>query len=233
MRIYQKLHDEIESGILKPGSQLPTENELKTQYGVSRDTVRRALAKLESEGYIDRKAAAGTFVRAWKADYSLLSHKSFSEQMRAIGLDPSSDICSIDISADFPAEIVGRLEVEPGEKIYKICRLRKADGEPMAYEVAYVPQKLCPNLHTHILEDTSLYELYENEYGLQMGNISVRIEAEAARDESLLILRLANNAPILKVTSLMRLQDGRPLYYVISEHIGGKYVFSTVLPRKR
>jgi len=233
MRIYQELHDSIESGAFKLGSQLPTENELKIKYAVSRDTVRRALAKLENEGYIIRKAAAGTFIRTRKTDYSLSSHASFSEQMRAMGLVPSSDICSIQISTDFPAEITSQLEVEPTEKIYRICRLRRANGDPMAYEVVYLPQKICPNLHTHILEGTSLYELYENHYGLQMGNISIKIEAETASGESQQILRLANNTPILKVTSLMRLQDGQPLYYVVSEHIGGKYVFTAVLPRKQ
>ena len=231
MQVYQKLRCEIESGTFMPDSQLPTEIALAADFGVSRDTVRRALAKLEIEGYIARKAATGTFARKRKADYSLLTHASFSEQMRAMGFVPSSDINSIKISTEFPIEITERLKTDLNEKIYEICRLRRANGEPMAYEVVYIPQKFCPNIHTHIVEDTSIYELYENHYGLKMGNISVQVEAISAKNESQRLLNLASGAPILKVTSLMHLQDTRPLYYAICEHIGWKYVFSAVLPR--
>jgi len=231
MRIYQELREGIDSGDFKPEHQMPTEKVLQEKYCVSRDTVRRALAKLEIEGYIVRKASAGTFPRAKKTDYSLLNHNSFSEQMRSVGLLPSSEIFSIKISTDFPLDIINYLELAPDEKIYEICRLRKANGEPMAYEVVYIPQKLCPNLHTHVLEDTSLYELYEKHYNLQMDSISVKIEAEVAENESSNVLQVPSGSPILKVTSLMRLQDGRPLYYVVCKHIGRKYSFSAVLPR--
>ena len=45
--------DKITSGTLTPGSKLPTENELSEQYHVSRVTVRKALAALDSQGYLE------------------------------------------------------------------------------------------------------------------------------------------------------------------------------------
>ena len=122
------------------------------QYAVSRDTVRRALAKLESEGYLKRKAAAGTFVRIEKADYGLSRMESFSEQMLRRGLSPSSELPSIQLTADLPAPVRKELGFTGAERAYIISRLRKANGQPMAHEVAYIPCALCPDLHTHLVE---------------------------------------------------------------------------------
>ena len=49
------LQNDIESGKLNPGDKLDNENELKDRFNISRDTLRKALAKLEAEGYIKRK----------------------------------------------------------------------------------------------------------------------------------------------------------------------------------
>lgn len=151
------------------------------QYAVSRDTVRRALAKLENEGYLKRKAAAGTFVRIEKADYGLSRMESFSEQMRRRGLSPSSELLSIQLTADLPAPVRKELGFTGPERAYIISRLRKANGQPMAHEVAYIPCALCPDLHTHLVESTSLYHIYEDIYHLQLGNAQITLEARSAQ----------------------------------------------------
>ncbi|MCI2057598.1 MAG: GntR family transcriptional regulator [Oscillibacter sp.] len=233
MRIYNDLRARITGGELRQGEKLATELELREQYAVSRDTVRKALARLEAEGFISRKPSAGTFVTVKKANYAPMPfHESFTEQMHVLGKTPSSDILSIEILSETERAIAAALELERGEKLYRICRLRRADGEPMAYEVVYLRQKFCPNIHTRIYDNTSLYELYETDYHLHMGIIEMNIEAKNGDARINKILGLKNPAALLTITSVMHLEDGTPLYYVISYHIGEKYVFKTVLPRK-
>lgn len=53
---------DIDAGRLKPDDRLPTEPELQERYGVSRDTVRRAIAELRTEGRVAIARARGTFV---------------------------------------------------------------------------------------------------------------------------------------------------------------------------
>ena len=84
--------------------------------------MRRALAKLESEGYLKRKAAAGTFVRIEKADYGLSRMESFSEQMLRRGLSPSSELLSIQLTADLPAPVRKELGFTGAGRAY-ICLL--------------------------------------------------------------------------------------------------------------
>src|ERR1700761_1070191 len=62
-QLYLVLHDEILRGALAPGDALPTEQALCDQFGVSRITVRRALADLAERGYIERRQGVGSFVR--------------------------------------------------------------------------------------------------------------------------------------------------------------------------
>lgn len=59
----QTLLRHIASEQLRPGQRLGTEHELVQKHGVSRVTVRQALAILEKEGFISREKARGTFVR--------------------------------------------------------------------------------------------------------------------------------------------------------------------------
>lgn len=232
-RIYSQLRQQIESGQLPAGSRLETEMELRQRYDVSRETVRRALAMLESEGYIVRKVSAGTFVRAKKAQYAPSSyHESFTEQMHRQGKRPSSQIRSIEILNEPSTQIRRALQLEENERVYCVRRVRMADDVPMAYEIAYIRQSLCPNLQTLLLDESSLYCIYEDHYHLNMDSIKLKIEAITADAQLQKILSLKESLAVLKITSLMYLEDGTPLYYVVCYHAGSKYEFTTTMPRK-
>ena len=233
MQVYQELRSRIETGALPPGARMETEMELCSRFHVSRETVRRALALLETDGFITRKVSAGTFVKVPKTQYApSCYHESFTEQMHKQGKEPSSDIKSIEILTELPPQIAAALAPGEGERIYCIKRVRLADSVPMAYEIAYVRQKLCPNLHTLLLEDTSLYRLYEEYYHLDMDLISIKMEAVTADPALQKLLNLKSSLALMKMTSLMHLSDSTPLYYVISYHVGDQYEFTTTMSRK-
>jgi GntR family transcriptional regulator of arabinose operon len=61
--IYTTLLESLKSGKYEAGTRLPSENELVEQFGASRPTVGRALAQLETEGLVERRAGSGTFAR--------------------------------------------------------------------------------------------------------------------------------------------------------------------------
>lgn len=63
-QIYSQLHRALANGEYSAGDKLPSENDLVEQFGASRPTVSRALAQLELDGLVERRAGSGTFVRA-------------------------------------------------------------------------------------------------------------------------------------------------------------------------
>ena len=62
-QIFLVLRDQILSGRYASSQLLPTEDELTRMFGVSRITVRTALAKLKESGLIERRQGVGTFIR--------------------------------------------------------------------------------------------------------------------------------------------------------------------------
>lgn len=68
MPLYYQLKEEIKhkikSGYIQPGEKLPSENEMISQYGIGRLTIREALSQLVNEGYLEKKQGMGTFCKA-------------------------------------------------------------------------------------------------------------------------------------------------------------------------
>lgn len=231
LSIYQDIRNKIESGEFSSGEKLKTEKEYQKVYNASRDTVRKAFAKLEAEEYIVRKKAVGTFVKIRKLDYTLTRLESFTEQMKERGIVPSSEFVSIELDFVSDRHIKEELNISSEEKCYKITRIRKGDGHPICYEIAYVPFKLCPNIQKHLDENSSLYEIYEKVYNLKLGNGKVRLDAELPDSLVQERLKISHDSPILRMECVTLLDDGEPLYYVDAFYTGERYFFSAILPR--
>lgn len=230
-KVYQEIKDQIEEGLIQAGTQLPTEAELQKKYNVSRDTIRKALQRLEMEGIINRRAAVGTFVRSIKSVYTLSSMSSFSEQMRSRGVVPSSDLESISVTSEIHEDIRDRLQLGSEAKCYIVKRVRRGDGIPMAYEETYIPADLCPNIQKYIDENASLYEIYEKTYGLKIGDADIDLEAIIPYAKYQNALLLSKEAPVLFMRCLARQANGHPLYYVECYYSSNNYVFSAHVMR--
>lgn len=226
-KLYREIQGEIASGELKAGEKLPTEQQLQKSHGMSRDTVRKALAQLENDGLIQKRPPLGSFVKQDKSDYELSRMTSFSEQMRTRGITPSSELESIELARDLDPQVRNALELRQGDRCYIIRRTRLADGTPMAYEVTYVPYSLCPDIQLHLGSSSSLFEVYANDYHLEIGSGNIKIEAVQATNLERRRLGLSEHAAVLRMECLCHLKDGRPLYYVECAYDGTKYFFST------
>jgi len=75
---------------LAPGDMLPSERRLCLDHGVSRITVREAIGQLVSEGLLVRVRGKGTFVAGARTARSTLHLASFHEDMRRLGLTPTT-----------------------------------------------------------------------------------------------------------------------------------------------
>lgn len=147
----------IVSENVKPGSQLPTEEELCKAYGISRSTVRNALSELEEEGLIDRVRGKGTFISQNKLRRKMEQVYSFTHEMTTLGLSPSSRLLEFETVES--GDMAANFEIAPGDLLYHILRVRMANGEPLLLETTHVPVKCCEGLTREKLERGSLYDL--------------------------------------------------------------------------
>jgi GntR family transcriptional regulator len=90
--LYEQIADYVRDLVVEssPGDRLPSDAELCEKFGVSRMTARQAMQLVAVEGTVERRRGAGTFVKATVVSRELGSPLSFSESMRARGMEASS-----------------------------------------------------------------------------------------------------------------------------------------------
>ena len=176
-------------------TQFPPERELAQEIGVSRMTLRRAIDDLVATGVVRRRHGAGVFATCPKMDQSLVA-SSFTEDMRARGLEPGSRILEFQVS---PAgtRVCRRLNLPEGSDVITVTRLRLADGEPIALEELNVPRRLLPNLEPADLEDVSFYELLREQLSIEIARSVQTIEPTVLDAEEAEHLTVAVRSPAL------------------------------------
>ena len=214
---------------LQPGSPVPPERALASKLGISRTTVRQALAELEMEGRLRRIQGKGTFVASPKMAQTL-QLTSYSEEIRAHGLHPASRILDVSLlPAD--AELAEALRLAPGAKVVSVERLRMADEEPMAIEHTHLPAALFPSLRRHLNQAASLYEVLANQYGVRLAEAEETIETVLATPREAALLGIDTGLPMLLISRLSFDTEGRAVEWVQSWFRGDRYKFVTRITR--
>ncbi|MFB4196296.1 GntR family transcriptional regulator [Streptomyces carpaticus] len=150
-QIADTLREQIASGSLPPDTKLPTEGELRAEYGVSRETVRRALGLLLNEGLIVSARPQGHFVRRRQpmifrpqAEFRERPHTpemdAFMTEFSEEGREPRQEIEVAIVEP--PADIAARLRLDAGELVAVRKRIRYLDGEPFNINDSFFPLRV-------------------------------------------------------------------------------------------
>jgi len=202
----------IDDGLLTNGMKLPSERGMMSQFDISRNTVRKAIDSLIEVGLVYRIQGKGTFVATSKMQYGLYGLNSFSEEMRIRGLEPSGKV--LDFTRLRPAPRISQaLQLEDGEEVFRIERLRTADAEPMALHTSYIPCHLAPDFRDNDLNGRSLYQLFEDEYGFLIWRAERSLQPVIARDYEVEMLEIHPEIPLLLMEGTSYLVEDQPLEY--------------------
>jgi len=213
---------DIEAGRWRPGDRLPTEDALIARFRVSKITVRQALRDLAQMGYIRREQGRGTFVQGPPLEEGPRELTSFTGEMRRHGLQATSRVLEQAVVAA-PSEIASRLDIPAGAPVFRLRRLRLADGEPMGLQTAYISMRLAPGIDALSFVDASLYEVLASQYSLYPVAARESHQAVPVPEDAAALLRVPAGSPALSAERLTNLADGRPLEYVHSIMRGDRY----------
>lgn len=209
-QIREILGQQIRAGSLKPGDQLPSEDELRREFHVTRMTVRQAIAGLVSEGLVYRRHGKGTFVADPKVARRFARLTGFSEDVSARGQTPGARILAIQKTAP-PDEAAQALGLGPGDLVVLVHRLRTVNDRPAAIQRSFLVAALVPGLESLEEPFPSLYGLLETRYGLALRQADQVIEARQATASEARLLHLPRRAPVVQVTRTTFLDDGKPV----------------------
>lgn len=212
-QLAELMQNQIEDGDLKPGSQIPSERVLMEQFDISRNTARMAIESLLKNGLVYRVPAKGTFVAPGKMRFGLFDLRSFSEEMKLLGMIPSSRILDFDLVTPSP-RISQALRLKSEQTTFRIERLQLADAAPMALNTSYIPQHICPDLTCEELDGRSLYQVFEERYGWLIWRSERVVEPVTARDYEAEMLQVRQGNPLLLVEGTTYLVENVPFEYV-------------------
>ncbi|NJM42226.1 MAG: GntR family transcriptional regulator [Anaerolineae bacterium] len=221
-QLVEALRDQIRSGELKPGAQLPPERDLGEQYGISRMTARQAVQYLIREDALIAKQGSGTFVAEPKLTYDPLHVLGFTEDMMRRGADATSRVIEQAL-VEPPPSIAKQIQLRAKERATRIVRLRLSNNVPMLLETVYVPTKRFIGLERANLAKQSLYQLMRDRYGVRVSGSHHTIEAVQAKDYETELFGMHPCMPMILLRGVTYDEADQPVEYFKAVYRGDKF----------
>jgi GntR family transcriptional regulator len=203
------LRNQVISGEIPPGGQIPTEDALIERYGISRGTVRKAIDQLEAEKLIRKEHGVGSFALA---EHPNAVPFFFSEEF-LVELYGKKRVSFEDLAKEIvPAALdtAERLHVRPGEGLIHIARRQLLDGKIVCYTERDIPEELCPSLMNMDLRDQPLHDVLVFVSEIPLLRAEIEIEARLANPEEAVLLGVDRQTPLIAIRRMTYTAPNRP-----------------------
>ncbi|MBN3346222.1 trehalose operon repressor [Clostridium botulinum] len=229
--IYNEISNKIENNKIQSGEKLSSENEMMKEYNVSRDTIRKALNLLESNGYIQKVKGKGSFVLDInKFDFPVSGLTSFKELSTKMGIKSNTLVKELNIMKP-DNFLMKQLNLSKNDDVWKVIRVREIDNKKIILDKDFFNKKYVPLLTKDICEN-SIYEYLENELGLKISFAKKEITVQQATQEDKSYLDFENYNMIVVVKNYIYLDDMSLFQYTESRHRPDKFKFVEFARRK-
>jgi GntR family transcriptional regulator len=200
---YTELYRRIQEGEIAPGDPLPSNKDLQKEVDLSVDDIERAVSELIYEGVLQRERPA-PITTVCRPEYelwgTLTGIHSITKEAKKRGQEPGVEILSYEHTTSWP-RVQRLLQLEPGDEVVLMERLRKADGEPVAIEISYYPAKLYPGISEDMFTGSgsgqSSFKVMQQEFGLISARAEDEVGVVSLEPREAGILGLAPGTPVL------------------------------------
>lgn len=214
--VKKQLIADIESGQVPPGGALPNETELARRFKVSIGTLRRAVDELVADHILVRQQGRGTFVGKLDSDRFMFQFFKFT------GRDGRREFPKVRLHSFVRSratqEEAEALGLTGAAMVYRIDNVLSLRGKPVIHDHITIATSLFPGLTRATFADRpgTIYELYQNAFGITIIGADERVRSEAASPLSAELLGIPTGMPILRVERIARTFDQKPAEYRIS-----------------
>lgn len=178
-------------------TRFPSDQELVTQYEVSRHTVREAVRHLQDEGLLERRRGQGSFIVAPTIDQPVGTLYSLFRSIESRGLTQNSIVRYQEIRRDEKAATM--LGCRPNEPLIYLERVRLADDDPIALDCAWLPFHLTEPLLAADFGHTALYEELAQRCGIVLTSGWERIRPTLPDPQQATLLGVGNRQPVFAI----------------------------------
>ena len=225
-----RLKDEILAGRRKPGTRLPSESALGAEFGVSRITVRLALADLQKEGLVVKQHGKGSFVSQPPVTLNLTQLKGLSESLSGAGRTIHTRLLSLKhVKAD--ADTAAALGVATAALVTELGTLRYLDRRPLVLNRSWMPRDLGDRIIKTDLANRDILGIFEQDLGLSIGQAELSIGAINAGAEHKRLLGVPAGAALVFMRRLVFTRERRPVHLETSAYRGDMFSYSLTLKR--
>ena len=232
-QIYKYIVELIDEGLLKFGQQLPSEPDLSKQLNVSRFSLREALQRLESVGYIIKRRGIGTFVNKPSINLNEFGFEklhSVSGNLLSHGHQPG--LKEIQISYEKPDEQIKKiLELDENEKIVKIQRVRTKDGDVLGWTVDYMPELISEKKIEEESLGFSLYKFLEVHCDVFISHAKADIEPAICDEHISKKINQPVGSLLTKIYQIHYKEDNTPVLYSLAYWPKSKLKISVIRRR--
>lgn len=233
--IYQDIKKKIESDVFPYQELLPPENTLIQLYDCSRNTVRRAIGKLVTDGYVQTMQGKGVrniYRPIDQTSFTIGEIESFRESAARNGQTSRTKIILFtEITAN--AALAARSGFPEGSELYYLQRLHYLDNKPLILNHNYFLKSACPHLTPEIAEN-SIYDYLEKELHMTIVNSKriMTVEKVTEIDEKYMDLCVDDYNCMAVVTSYTYNSEGIMFEYTQSRHRPDYFRFQDNAVRK-
>jgi len=211
------------------GALLPDELTLANRLGVSRGTVRAALARLVSEQWLERKAGVGTRVAVRSAESAMGAWRSFSREMSRQGIHVRMFRLSLKevVAGD---EIAEALRIAPGARIQRLDRVRGWGDTPVLRSRSWFHPRVRFNSDEKF--ERPLYDIVADASGLTAERAREGFHAEAASAILAKDLRVKSGSPLLLRRHTVFDVRGGPFEFAEVHYVSSRFTLTIDLKRE-
>lgn len=221
--IYQDLVTKITHNIYASGTFLPSEIQLSHLYGTSRETIRKALQNLLTNGYIQKIRGKGSLVLdIQRFAFPVSGITSYEELNKSLQMNSETQVrqllvTTIPIESFAPKSVVG-------DKATFVERLRLVKNEPSVIDRDYILSDIVPEIPLAVAQN-SLYDYFENKLGLDISYAIKKITVEPADSTIQKLLNIPKTESVVVIRSETYLQDSRLFQITEAIHRADRFSF--------
>ncbi len=204
----------INKGAIKRGDRIPNEMELCKVFNVSRITVRNALSKLQSSGFLERKRAKGTYVLSRVVNFQYISESmGLGEELVKKGVPIEDEVlrCEVIEADDLLSDKLG---IKIGEKVFALERLRIIHNEPLILSCNFLDYSMVSGIEKYDFTKNFLYSVLEKDFGMRLGDFVRTFEPIILDEGQTKLFRLKRGQHLaFKIESITYDEDSRVVEY--------------------